>query len=239
MNRLTGVDRAICSPLAGTTRDVLCASITLPHGEAMLCDTAGVFTGGAAAERADGRSDRDAAVMSERGVTQRADAAARRAMESAELAVWVTSLDDPVAPPRDRSWQVVANKRDAVTDDQAALAAERLERQCGIAPLLISALTGAGCDALRERMDERLHLSTPEGPDVVVLSADLRHALSEAAACIERAVELATGHDAAGAGAELIAAELHGAAARLARLTGGTDVEELYDRIFSRFCIGK
>ena len=137
MNRLTGLDRAICSPLAGTTRDVLCAAIALPHGEALLCDTAGIFHGDVVAGQAENRRLLDAAAPSAGALAQRADEAARRAIESADVVVWVTALDEPVASPPQHMWLVVGNKRDAVTDERAATAAEVLARRCGAAPLLI------------------------------------------------------------------------------------------------------
>ena len=57
----------------------------------------------------------------------------------------------------------------------------------------------------------------------------------EALAAVERALEGAR----TGMGAELVSEDLRLAARALGRITGSIDVEDLLDRIFSQFCVGK
>jgi len=224
MNRLTGLDRAICSPIAGTTRDVLCAPLSLPAGEALLCDTAGLW-------ETEGEVDRHAA------------RAARDAIADADVVVWLIDLS-----AAEGTWEEgrrvpaamvnVANKADMLSPAERQNALTRLEQRGARVDAVVSARTGEGCDDLRTLLNERLHLAPPPS-DAVVLSADLRRAVADALDCVDRAIALARSDTASLSQAELVAAELRLAADRFARLAGEISADDLYDRIFSQFCIGK
>ena len=79
----------------------------------------------------------------------------------------------------------------------------------------------------------RERLSTDEAP--LVTRARHRELVEEALAHVERSLEGAR----IGVGAELVSEDLRMAARALGRITGTVDAEDLLDRIFSSFCIGK
>ncbi len=261
LNRLTGLDRAICSPLPGTTRDVLTAPFQMQHGEAILIDVAGM--------RAESAQPGDE-------VAAQADEAARRAVSLADLICFVIDLsvesvalhfelldELPTVPVL-----VVANKVDLLSPDRiesrrdAIVAWRRLRRlpqqrngngqsapsQTGQYASgrvasdvhVVSALTGAGCDALREAVESSLHCETIDRSGaLVVLNARHRQALNDAAAALERATRIAAQIDQTIDRADILALELREASDHLAAITGAVATEELLARIFSQFCIGK
>ena len=100
---------------------------------------------------------------------------------------------------------------------------------------MVSAKTGAGCDALERRLTQIVgeRLDADEAP--LVTRARHRDLVEEALAAIERALEGAR----IGIGAELVSEDLRLAARALGRITGSIDAEDLLDRIFSQFCVGK
>jgi tRNA modification GTPase len=214
-NRLLARDRAIVTEHAGTTRDTLEEDLDLGGIPLRLIDTAGL-------------RDADHPVESE-GVAR-----ARRAREEADLVLLVLDGSRTLEPaeraalaeaehdPGGRTVTVV-NKCDLPSRAEVPRAVPR-----------VSALTGAGTGGLRRLLRERLVGSGPlEDP----LVSDARHAaaLRGAAAALDRA----TRADRSGFTEELVLEDLKEALARLGEITGEVHVEELYDRIFSTFCIGK
>jgi tRNA modification GTPase len=105
----------------------------------------------------------------------------------------------------------------------------------GADDFVVSAKTGAGFDAFERRLVEivRERLASDEAP--LVTRARHRELVEEALAAVERALEGAR----IGMGAELVSEDLRLAARALGRITGAIDAEDLLDRIFSQFCVGK
>jgi tRNA modification GTPase len=99
--------------------------------------------------------------------------------------------------------------------------------------LCVSALTGEGLDALRAALAARLGLVEVEG-ELLVLARH-KEALESAARHLGEAAALA----AEGRDAELVAALAREGLVALGAITGETATEDLLDRIFSTFCVGK
>jgi tRNA modification GTPase len=99
--------------------------------------------------------------------------------------------------------------------------------------LFVSAVTGAGLAALRAAIAARLGLVEAEG-ELLVLARH-KEALESAARLLGEAAALA----AAGRDAELVAARTREGLVALGAITGETATEDLLDRIFSTFCVGK
>jgi len=215
-NRLLGRDRAIVSPVAGTTRDTLEESFDLDGIPVTLIDTAGVRPAQDAVEAEGVRRAKEA--------TGEADLVIRvldsgRTLREDER----SSLAGP-APEGSAPCIVVANKIDVPTPAAPG------GPWPGAMP--ISALTGEGLPALRQAIRDALCGTGPlEDP---VLTND-RHlaALEQAAASLDRA------QAALPLGDELVLEDLRAALQALGELTGEFLNEDLYDRIFSTFCIGK
>lgn len=96
-----------------------------------------------------------------------------------------------------------------------------------------SAVTGAGLDALRALLAGRA--AARAQPALAPSLSRCRHHVAEGLACLRRAhaVVLEEGSP------ELLAFELRGALEQLGEMAGTVHTDDLLDRIFSRFCIGK
>ncbi len=104
----------------------------------------------------------------------------------------------------------------------------------------VSALTGSGLDALRARILEkvlgRAGESLGDGDESVIVSTERQRALVAAAA---DAMARVAGAALEGRPPEILALELREAALRLGQITGEEVGEDVLDRLFARFCIGK
>lgn len=213
MNRLARRDAAIVSPIAGTTRDVVEVRLVMAGFPVWVADTAGL------------RETVDA--IEAEGV--------RRALaraEDADLRLWVVDLSDP-APDVSRETFAAARPGDLTILNKADLASEQIKP--GPDSFVISLATGHGLDALERRLTDivRVRLEADEAP--LVTRARHRHLVEDALGHVDRALAGAR----SGVGAELVSEDLRLAARSLGRITGAVDVEDLLDRIFSEFCIGK
>jgi tRNA modification GTPase len=119
--------------------------------------------------------------------------------------------------------------------NKADLVAPAAARVLGKDVFVVSARTGAGVDALESRLVQivRERLEGDEAP--LVTRARHRELVEEALLAVNRALHAAR----AGIGAELVSEDLRLAARALGRITGTIDVEDLLERIFSQFCVGK
>lgn len=221
-NRLTGMDRAICTPTAGTTRDAISAPMSLGESECLLIDTAGID---------DAADSLDAAVQTATSLKHR---------HADVVIVVIDATSDAATIVVQQASIRVANKCDLISPADCAMRVAELSSRLGETPLLISAHTGEGCDFLRARISDLLAHSEADTRDAgVALMAEHREALDRATDALDRAIALAenAGHELENA--DLVAIELHTAADALGVLAGRDDTESLLGRIFARFCVGK
>jgi len=100
----------------------------------------------------------------------------------------------------------------------------------------VSALTGAGLDALTEAIVQRADgLRPPAEEDGIFINARHAHALAQAQECLAAA----QGKLEADEPVELLASDLRGALAAFGEISGKIDNERMLDRLFAEFCIGK
>jgi len=100
----------------------------------------------------------------------------------------------------------------------------------------VSAQSGAGLEQLKTAIAQQL--AREAGSDAGILGSTLarcRDSLAGATAALTRAMELATN----GGGEEFLATDVREALDELGRITGAFYTDDLLDRIFSKFCIGK
>lgn len=211
-NAMLGHERAIVTPHPGTTRDTIECTVDIGGVPVTLVDTAGV---------------RDAQDEIEQlGIRRTAEALA-----NADLVLRVVDATDagPAdAPdlPADARAIVVLNKCDLVTVPPPSAAGEPT--------VAVSAKTGAGLDALEAAL--RGALIGVASPEDVALATE-RHALCVrgAAEALLRAKEGLEN----GIGGELVMVDLREAILNLGDILGLRLDEEVLDRVFSRFCLGK
>lgn len=224
MNRLARREAAIVSPIAGTTRDVVEVRLVLAGYPVWVADTAGL---------------REASDAIEAEGVRRALARA----EEADLRIWVADAAEGVAKGTSVSRETLPRTgREAVREGDLRVLnkGDLLEAGgpwggTGEDNFLVSARTGAGFDALERRLAEivRGRLDSDEAP--LITRFRHRELVEEALAAVERGLEGAR----TGIGAELVSEDLRLAARALGRITGSIDAEDLLDRIFSQFCVGK
>lgn len=207
LNALAGGPRAVISPLAGTTRDALSAEVALVRGTIRLIDVAGVDD-----------------VSSDDEIGRQMHEHALRAVETADLVVLVQDITDGSSVPAlpSNPAMVVVSKWDLQPSDPAP-DGDRVS---------VSAVTGAGMDHLRQRLDELCFGQSSAAP---ALALNIRHvnALNDARTALSRARESIA------AGPELLALELREALDALGSILGRLSPDDLLGRIFSSFCIGK
>jgi tRNA modification GTPase len=221
-NALVGTDRAIVTPSAGTTRDLLTERAEIEGIPVTLVDTAGLRETEEEIER-EGQ-------QRAKGVAEVADLVIVVLDRSRELTDEDRALVNGVNGRRVTSALLVANKVDLDPAwDARALAS------AGSTVHEVSALAGTGIADLRHAIACRL-LGTDERRDEPGLS-NLRHI-----ALLERVkVDLERGRTRAleGAPEELLIADLQAAIEALDEITGRRSSEEVLQTIFSQFCIGK
>jgi tRNA modification GTPase len=238
LNALTGDDRAIVSPQAGTTRDLVQVSLDIDGIAVHLIDTAGIRDAGESVGE-----------IEEEGI--------RRALEAAASAHIVLMLIDV---QEDDPLEVLAGLKDALAKAGTAGDAPSPE----IFPLLtkadlilnssspstavlpkwvqISAQSGAesgvksreGITPLYDLLRVKLAAITPAAEAPILTRQRHVAAVEQAAQALGRGAQIDIK-----TAPELMAEEFRLAATAMGRITGHVDVEDLLDHIFSSFCIGK
>lgn len=221
LNRLAGERRAIVTDVPGTTRDFIDVDVRIKGIPVRFTDTAGIRSAGEALER--------------EGVKYAWERAAQ-----ADLVIILLdghaefSGDDREIIEKHRAKRkiVVVNKIDLPLHSSLGRVKEIFPE---IEPVFISAKAGAGIDALKDEVYR--HTQGDETHESEVLLTNLRHklALEQAAEAVGRAVRSLD----EGLFPELTACDVNKAIARLDSITGESIDDEVLDRIFANFCIGK
>jgi tRNA modification GTPase len=222
LNSLLREDRAIVTPIPGTTRDVIEEVANIRGIPLRIMDTAGL------------RHTRDAVEIE--GVKRTRDRLAQ-----ADLVIWVVDGTEPLTAEdldilpevRERKSVVAINKNDL----PRRLNPQDLAGPLPGVPLIpVSALHHSGIDLLEGAIREVV-LNGQEDSSSEVLLSNLRHkqAMERAREALARALE-ASG---ANLSPEFISVDLGQALHALGEIVGETTSEDILDRIFSQFCIGK
>jgi tRNA modification GTPase len=219
LNALAERDAAIVTSTPGTTRDIIEVPLTLGGYKTLLADTAGL------------RTTEDA--IEAEGVRR-----ARAWAAEADLRLWVIDAamfhvkqDDELAVVQHGDWAVI-NKIDLVDglrleELRAVLVAK------GLNVIELAARKPGGAEQARAALTSHVveALSGAEFP----AATRIRHAesLTDARTYLQRALSDV------GLEVELAAEDVRLAARALSRITGRIDPEDVLDRVFSSFCIGK
>jgi tRNA modification GTPase len=229
-NRLLERERAIVTPVAGTTRDTLEEAVSLGGVPVRLVDTAGLRAGLRAGVREQGLGIRNGVDAAEAMGMERS----REAMADADLVVVVHDASVAVTEEErgmvaglrgaGRPFVVVWNKVDLVEDVRAEAGVVRT-----------SAKTGEGLAALRGAVLVGLGAGGGVGEGAVLNTLRQREAVEQT----QKALRAAAAANAGGMPHEVVLLDLHAALGGLDALTGQTTAEDILGRIFAAFCIGK
>ncbi|MEK6260708.1 MAG: GTPase [Planctomycetota bacterium] len=222
-NRLASRESALVSPREGTTRDFLSAPVDWQGLSFELIDTAGW--------------ELDPTGIAQAAQHQRADQ-----LRDADVLLWCSSatLDPPQQELDEQLFaQTQADARCVVrVVTQIDRRAVVRESDDTVPPsVAISAVTGEGLDDLAELLRSRL--ATSRGPGrqwLGMTAARCRESLAAVAASLARAEEAAESDM---TGDELLAIDIREALDHLGRILGEVYTDDILDRVFSKFCIGK
>lgn len=216
LNALLGYDRAIVTDVPGTTRDTIEEKLRLGGLTLKLCDTAGIHD----------TEDR----VEQLGVER-----SRRAMEQAELVLVV--LDGSRQPAEEDAALLSAAENAPhalVVMSKSDLVQRREKPETKLPVVAVSAVSGEGLRELEETIQAMFPLpAVPAGE--ILTNARQAEAVARAVESMEAALEAMN----TGATPDIVLTETEGAMAALGELTGRSIREEVTNRIFQRFCVGK
>jgi tRNA modification GTPase len=222
LNKLLRSNRALVTPVPGTTRDVIEESFSLRGIPLRLMDTAGLR-------------------QAEELVEKLGMEFTRERLAQADLVLFLLDRNTPLAPEDLQIYKdignkprlLVLNKVDLEAHPDFATIRDRFPEETIVET---SALYGDGMEELKDA----IFLSILGGrldTETSVVAPNLRHklCLERSLEAVNRGLELLDGQSSP----ELIAFEVQEALAHLGEIVGVTTTEDLLDQIFSRFCIGK
>ena len=227
LNALLRTNRAIVTPIPGTTRDTIEELLNLRGLPVRLVDTAGV-------------------TVTEDPIEREGVERSRHAIQQADLLLLILDSAQPLSSA-DRAFfsdvralrngatsepLIVINKNDLPT----RLERDAIAREWSGAPLRISALRGEGLTELEDAMAERLWSGTVDIADGALVT-NVRHqeSLRQARVACAAALAAITRQETL----ECIALDLREASEHLGEILGINVQEDLLERIFKQFCIGK
>ena len=216
-NKLLGESRSIVTSIPGTTRDYLRERITLGNFVVQLLDTAGV---------------RESMEEIEREGIRRT----REVIGKADLVLFVL---DGSAPPDEQDeslWAETEGKPRFLLWNKSDLPTFERIAWHNTEGLILSALENAGfaelLDSIRGHMEARVRYSRE---DFVISNLRHREILASALTSVQRARQALT----EGMSEEFAMVDLHQALQRVGEITGEVTIDDIYQHIFTHFCIGK
>lgn len=230
LNQLLGHDRAIVSPIAGTTRDTIEETANIRGLPVVFVDTAGL------------RESRDD--IEREGIRR-----TRAMVAKAELVLHVLDASEPMSAEDEQFLAEFAEKKRLVVWNKCDL-----PRAGGFQPPLgvlgtqggdwksparaiaVSCLTGTGLEALKDAIKQTVWAGEIKAEMLqVMINSRHQDALQRARAATVRTAEALRDERTL----ELVAMDLRIAVNAVGEIVGKTTTEDLLDSIFSQFCIGK
>ncbi len=218
LNALTDDPKALVSEIEGTTRDYVVGEIERDGVRVQLIDTAGLDQVDTLKARATDQ------------IQVRAQAQSSNLIEESHLNVFCVDGSNPIT-----NWdieQMGSSKAQLVVQTKADLpAAWELS-----AAHRVSSLLGTGLDELRSKIFDRFSDGADISSQLMPTTANRCYeSLTRARRDLSEAVAAASGEH----GEEIIAAQIRSVLNELAVVTGRVYTDDILDRIFGRFCIGK
>ena len=219
LNQLLGRDRAIVSPIPGTTRDTIEETANVRGLPVVFIDTAGL------------REARDEIEIE--GIRR-----SRQSLAQAELILHVLDANQPLTAEDENYFSEFAGKKQLLVRNKMDLPV-RCELPSGTAPapvVDVSCVSGQGVESLKDAI-KAMVWSGEINAEMLQVMINSRHqdALNRARDGALRTLEALRNN----ATLELVALDLRIAVAAVGEIVGKTTTEDLLDSIFGQFCIGK
>ena len=221
LNQLLGHDRAIVSPIAGTTRDTIEETANIRGLPIIFIDTAGLREGGDDVEVEGIRRSRDS-------------------LAKAELILHILDSSKPFTPEDEKYFAEFAGKKsilvcNKIDQPRKLILPQEVIARCSVTTD-ISCLSGQGIEALKDAIKNLVWAGKIEaGMLQVMINSRHQEALGRAREAALRTLDALR----ADATLELVALDLRIGVNAVGEIVGKTTTEDLLDSIFSQFCIGK
>lgn len=217
LNQLLGHERAIVSPIAGTTRDTIEETANIRGIPVIFIDTAGL---------------REAADTIEQEGVRRSLAT----LAKADLILHLFDASEPLTPADEQFLAEFSGKKRLLVLNKVDLPNQLALPSVSDNAIPVSCLTGSGLDALKDAI-EKVVWGGQVRAEMLQVMINSRHqeALQRAKVAAQQSI---TGLK-ADQTLEVIAMELRIAAGAVGEIVGKTTTDDLLDSIFSQFCLGK
>jgi tRNA modification GTPase len=221
LNALMQEDRAIVTDIAGTTRDTLEERVRIKDIHIVIIDSAGL---------------RDNPEMIEEEGIRRT----RNALAQSDLALVLFDPSQPLDGNDELLMSEVGDQPRCVLFNKSDLeqqwANDKVENFLqGVKPISLSTKTGAGLEDLKEAIYNHAIRGERVGESIAITRERHRDHLQQAA----ESLDTASANMISGCSEELIAVDVTLAMEHLGSVLGKTFAEDLLDKIFGQFCIGK
>jgi tRNA modification GTPase len=217
LNELLGRNRAIVSPIAGTTRDTIEETANVRGIPVVFIDTAGL------------RESED--LIEKEGIRR-----SRESLSAAELILQVFDRSEPLHPEDAQQLQALAGRKVIVICNKSDLPAQLTLPSHPHRAVETSCSTGAGIEQLKDTI-KQLAWNGELSAEMSQVTINARH--QEALRRARQATRAAAEALKESLTLEVVAMELHIATNAVGEIVGKTTTEDLLDSIFSQFCIGK
>ncbi len=217
LNALLKQNRAIVTEVPGTTRDVLEDYLNISGVPIKILDTAGI------------RHSHD--VVEQEGVLR-----SLGAIGSADIVLVVFDGSQPFTAEDQRVMDEVQGKHVVAIINKSDLPRKLEQMYQSAVQVSVSCRTGEGLDDLKRTISDKVKQGTI-GSREHVWAVNQRHktALEQTRENLQRALESIT----SGLSPEFVSLDLRGALDSLGLIIGATYTEDILERIFNDFCIGK
>lgn len=213
LNRLLGTDKAIVTDVAGTTRDIVEGTFLLGDVKINLIDTAGI------------RETTDK--VEKIGVTK-----AKNLISSADIVLFLVDGNSKFSKEDEQIYDSIKSSKHIVVKTKSDL--EKADSHHFDGEIEISSTSGAGIDKLKSKISELLKISNLDSSKLIITNERHKSALEHAKNSILRAISEIESDS-----LDLVSIDIKQAYIDVGEITGNTSSEEIIDKIFSKFCLGK
>ncbi len=213
LNTLLGLERAIVTDVAGTTRDSLEESFSLGDFKVNLIDTAGIHDTDDKVEKI--------------GVDK-----AKSYISSADLILFLVDSSRDYSDEDEKIFNEIRDKKYIVIKTKSDL--ETSVNKKFYNEINLSTVTKDGVEELKNKIISMMKLENFSSSSVIITNERHKNALERALESIKNAIETIDENT-----LDLVAVDIKDAYFEIGEITGNTTSEDIIDQIFDKFCLGK
>lgn len=216
MNVLLGYERAIVTNLEGTTRDTICESYIFKGIKVNLIDTAGIR-----------ESDNE--------VEQIGIKLSKEKIDTSDLILFVVDSTRKLSPDEREILDSIKNKKVILVINKTDKEKVETFEDFAFPKIEISSLLGKNIEELKQKIYDEIIGNNISNNSTIITNTRHKIALENAENSLKDAINTLKNTE----NLELFSIDLQNAYSYLGEITGTTSKENIIDRIFSKFCLGK